>query len=214
MNTVRVGVIGVGHLGVHHARVYTEILGTRLVGVMDVDEAHAHDVAENLGVPAYTDLDRFLDETKPDALSIVVPTVKHLEVAKKAMERNIHLLIEKPVTASTEEAEELLNMHQRLLGAAGDSTMLICSETGWKHAGESVSAAVPSFENAARYLEDVYALSRKEDIEIIYFAALEEKWKNKYDDGYCHLINQELEPMSYAQAALNRIAEERGEAAP
>ena len=110
MNTVRVGVIGVGHLGVHHARVYTEILGTRLVGVMDVDEAHAHDVAENLGVPAYTDLDRFLDETKPDALSIVVPTVKHLEVAKKAMERNIHLLIEKPVTASTEEAEELLRI--------------------------------------------------------------------------------------------------------
>ncbi len=111
-------------------------------------------------------------------------------------------------------AEELLNMHQRLLGAAGDSTMLICSETGWKHAGESVSAAVPSFENAARYLEDVYALSRKEDIEIIYFEALEEKWKDKYDDGYWHLINQELEPMSYAQAALNRIAEERGEAAP
>lgn len=110
MDTIRVGVIGVGHLGVHHARVYTEILGTRLVGVMDIDEAHAHSVAENLGVPPYTDLDRFLDETKPDALSIVVPTVKHLEVAKKAMERNIHLLIEKPVTASTEEAEELLRI--------------------------------------------------------------------------------------------------------
>ncbi|MDL2263321.1 Gfo/Idh/MocA family oxidoreductase [Synergistaceae bacterium OttesenSCG-928-I11] len=110
MNTVRVGVIGVGHLGVHHARVYTEILGTRLVGVVDVDESRANDVAENLGVPAYTDLDRFLDETKPDALSIVVPTVKHLEVAKKAMERNVHLLIEKPVTASTEEAEELLRI--------------------------------------------------------------------------------------------------------
>ncbi len=59
---------------------------------------------------AYTDLDRFLDETKPDALSIVVPTIKHLEVAKKAMERNIHLLIEKPVTASTEEAEEHLRI--------------------------------------------------------------------------------------------------------
>lgn len=108
MDAIRVGVVGVGHLGIHHARVYSELLGTRLVGVMDVDRDRAAGVAENLGVSAYSDLDRFLDETRPDALSIVVPTVKHLEVAKKAMERDIHLLIEKPVTASTEEAEELL----------------------------------------------------------------------------------------------------------
>ena len=110
MNSVRVGVVGVGHLGVHHARVYTEILGAQLVGVVDVDEERVHNVAENLGVPAYTDLDRFLDDTHPDALSIVVPTVRHLEVSKKAMERGVHLLIEKPVTASTEEAEELLRI--------------------------------------------------------------------------------------------------------
>lgn len=110
MDPVRVGVVGVGHLGIHHARVYTEILGSRLVGVMDVDYERALSVAENLGVPAYSDLDRFLDETRPDALSVVVPTVLHLGVAKKAMERNIHLLIEKPVTACTDEAEELLRM--------------------------------------------------------------------------------------------------------
>jgi predicted dehydrogenase len=110
MNTVRVGVVGVGHLGVHHARVYSEILGANLVGVVDIDENRAHAVAENLGVPAYNDLDRFLDETRPDALSIVVPTVKHFEVAKAAMERGVNLLIEKPVTAGTEEAEELLRI--------------------------------------------------------------------------------------------------------
>lgn len=110
MNTVKVGVVGVGHLGMHHARVYSEILGAKLVGVMDVEEERARDIAEPLGVPAYSDLDRFLDEAAPDALSIVVPTVRHLDVARKAMERSIHLLIEKPVTASTEEAEELLRI--------------------------------------------------------------------------------------------------------
>ena len=110
MDVIRVGVVGVGHLGIHHARVYTEILGAKLVGVVDIDDERVHEVAENLGVPAYTDLDRFLDETRPDALSIVVPTVKHLDVSKKAMMRNVHLLIEKPVTASTGEAEELLRM--------------------------------------------------------------------------------------------------------
>ena len=110
MDQVRVGVVGVGHLGVHHARVYTEILGAHLVGVVDVDEGRVHDVAENLGVPAYTDLDVFLEDARPDALSIVVPTSKHLEVSRKAMEKGVHLLIEKPVTASTEEAEELLRI--------------------------------------------------------------------------------------------------------
>jgi predicted dehydrogenase len=110
MNDVKVGVVGVGHLGVHHARVYTEILGANLVGVVDVDEEKAHDVAESLGTVAYTDLDRFLDETRPDALSIVVPTVSHFEVSRKAMERGVSLLIEKPVTANTQQAEELLRM--------------------------------------------------------------------------------------------------------
>jgi predicted dehydrogenase len=110
MDDVRVGVVGVGHLGVHHARVYSEILGAKLVGVVDVDEERAMGVAENLGVAAYSDLDRFLDETKPDALSIVVPTVNHFAVSKMAMERGVNLLIEKPVTASTTEAEELLRI--------------------------------------------------------------------------------------------------------
>ncbi|MDR0649063.1 MAG: Gfo/Idh/MocA family oxidoreductase [Synergistaceae bacterium] len=110
MDAVRVGVAGVGHLGVHHARVYTEILGAKLVGVVDVNEERVHEVAENLGVPGYADLDKFLDETRPDALSVVVPTVNHLEVAKKALERGAHLLIEKPVTASVDEAEELLRI--------------------------------------------------------------------------------------------------------
>ncbi|MDR1471595.1 MAG: Gfo/Idh/MocA family oxidoreductase [Synergistaceae bacterium] len=110
MNTVRVGVVGVGHLGVHHARVYSEILGANLVGVVDVDEERAHNVAENLGVPAYSNLERFLDEARPDALSVVVPTVKHFEVARKAMGRGVNLLIEKPVTARTDEAEELLRI--------------------------------------------------------------------------------------------------------
>ena len=110
MDDVRVGVVGVGHLGIHHARVYSEILGAKLVGVVDVDEERAMGVAENLGVAAYSDLDKFLDETRPDALSIVVPTVNHFEVAKMAMERGVNLLIEKPVTASTTEAEELLRI--------------------------------------------------------------------------------------------------------
>lgn len=110
MSPVRVGVIGVGHLGHHHARVYTEILGTQLVGVVDVNEERAVSVGQALGVPAFSDVDTFLEEASLDAVSIVVPTSQHFEVARKAMERKVHVLVEKPVTTTIEEAEKLLRL--------------------------------------------------------------------------------------------------------
>ena len=60
MDEIKVGVIGVGHLGMHHARVYTEILGARLVGVMDINEERVHSIADPLGVPAFTDIEYFI----------------------------------------------------------------------------------------------------------------------------------------------------------
>ena len=50
MEAVRVGVVGVGHLGMHHARVYTEILGAQLVGVVDINDERAHTIAEPASV--------------------------------------------------------------------------------------------------------------------------------------------------------------------
>ena len=110
MESIRVGVIGVGHLGMHHARVYTEILGAQLVGVVDINDERAHTIAEPLGVSAYNDFEMFLEETRPDAVSIVVPTSMHYEIAKTAMEHGVHVLVEKPVTTSVDEAEKLLHL--------------------------------------------------------------------------------------------------------
>ena len=106
----RVGVVGVGHLGQHHARVYTELLDARLVGVADLDENRAHSVAEQLGVPCYTSMEELIERQNPEALSIVVPTSGHYGAAKRALDRGIHVLIEKPVTTRPTEAEELLNL--------------------------------------------------------------------------------------------------------
>ncbi len=110
MDNIKVGVIGVGHLGMHHARVYTEILGAQLVGAVDINEERAHAVCEPLGVAAYNGIESFIKHTRPDALSIVVPTCQHFEIAKIAMENGIHVLIEKPVTSSVDEAEQLLKL--------------------------------------------------------------------------------------------------------
>lgn len=106
----RVGVIGVGHLGQHHARVYTELLDARLVGVVDQDERRSRLIGDNLGVPAYSTMDELIDRQAPEAVSIVVPTSLHYEVAKAAMEAGIHVLVEKPVTTRPDEAEELLKL--------------------------------------------------------------------------------------------------------
>lgn len=108
METKRVGVIGVGHLGQHHARVYTELLDTRLVGIVDVDENRAQTIADHLGVPCYSTMNELIARERPEALSIVVPTSLHYEVALEALSKGIHVLIEKPVTTRPSEAEELL----------------------------------------------------------------------------------------------------------
>ena len=108
MDLKRVGVVGVGHLGQHHARVYTELLGANLVGVVDVNESRAAAIGENLGVPWFTDFDDFIKRATPEAISIVVPTSMHFEISRKALLNGISVLIEKPVTTTVHEAEELI----------------------------------------------------------------------------------------------------------
>lgn len=110
MELKKLGVIGVGHLGQHHARVYTEILGANLAGVVDQNESRACTIGDNLGVPYYTDFDEFIRKERPDAVSVVVPTSMHYDIAKKALLNGIHVLIEKPVTTTVKEAEDLLKI--------------------------------------------------------------------------------------------------------
>lgn len=107
---VKIGVIGVGHLGQHHARIYTELLDARLAGVADSNLERAQFIGGNLGVPAYNSLEELITKKSPDAISIVVPTSQHYEIAKSALESGIHVLVEKPVTMRPEEAGELLDI--------------------------------------------------------------------------------------------------------
>ena len=111
--TERVAVIGVGHLGQHHARIYTELPDAQLVGVADSEIERARFIGEHLGVPAYGSLDELIRRKSPDAISVVVPTSQHYEIAKTALEAGIHVLVEKPVTVLPEEAGELLELADR-----------------------------------------------------------------------------------------------------
>jgi len=104
--TLRVGVVGTGSLGYHHARILRDVRAAAFAGFYELDAERAHTVSRELGVRAYSSLDALLADV--DAVSIVVPTRAHHAVARQALAAGKHLLIEKPMTATLDEADDLL----------------------------------------------------------------------------------------------------------
>ncbi len=107
----KVAVIGVGSLGQHHARVYSEMEDVELVAVVDASEVRAQEIATKFGCRYYTDLTQVTE--KIDAASVVVPTPEHHAVAKILLGKGIHLLLEKPITKTLEEADDLIAISKR-----------------------------------------------------------------------------------------------------
>lgn len=103
---IRTGVIGVGYLGRYHADKYASLEETELVGVMDINSTRAQEVAKRYGCRTFSELWPLLKQI--EAVSVVVPTVAHYEVAKTCLKRGIHVLLEKPIATSLDEAEELI----------------------------------------------------------------------------------------------------------
>jgi predicted dehydrogenase len=106
-----VAVIGAGHMGRHHARVYTQLPGVRVAAVIDLDLERARALAEPLGAQADEALR--LDRVEVAAVSIAVPTVRHLEVARPLLERGIPVLVEKPLAPTLAEAQALADLARR-----------------------------------------------------------------------------------------------------
>lgn len=108
---LRVGVVGVGHLGRHHARILAGMSGVVLVGVADSSAARCAEVAALCGVPAYEDYRALV--SRVDAASIVVPTSGHFEVASAFLNAGKSLLVEKPLTADLDQANQLVELARR-----------------------------------------------------------------------------------------------------
>src|SRR5262245_50756835 len=106
----RVAVIGAGSMGRNHTRVYREIPDAELVGVVDENRGSAEEIARLNNTQPYDDLSRLLDEAKPEAVTVAVPTQVHYEVVKQALEGGCHILVEKPIAATVEEAQDLMQL--------------------------------------------------------------------------------------------------------
>ncbi|MDH3688674.1 MAG: Gfo/Idh/MocA family oxidoreductase [Gammaproteobacteria bacterium] len=106
INTIRVGVIGVGYLGRIHTKIYARMPEVELVGVADIDSNAASSVAQQYECKSYTDPNALLGQV--DAVSIVVPTVVHKEVSLPYLATGVHVLLEKPVADTVKDAEVII----------------------------------------------------------------------------------------------------------
>ena len=107
---LKAGVLGAGHLGKIHLRLLQESEKYELVGFYDVDQENGLRIEDEFGYKYYNDLDALVAEV--DVVDVVTPTLSHYEVGKKAISAGKHLFIEKPITNTVEEAEELQKLAQ------------------------------------------------------------------------------------------------------
>ena len=111
MDMIRAGVAGAGSMGRNHARVYSLLPGAELCGVYDADPERAKAVAEEFGTVPVASLEELA--TLADAISVAAPTVAHREVGCLLMEKGAHVLMEKPIAPSVEDAAALVETAKR-----------------------------------------------------------------------------------------------------
>lgn len=108
---LKAGVLGAGHLGKIHLRLLKESEKYELVGFYDVDEKSGKKVEEEFGYKYFEDLDELIAAV--DVVDVVTPTLSHFEAGKKAITAGKHLFIEKPITNTVEEAQELVQLAKK-----------------------------------------------------------------------------------------------------
>lgn len=107
MSKIKIGIIGIGHLGSRHLKVYSELAEkVDIVGICDVKAARTQKLAIHYKVPFFKDYKKLAD--KVDAVNICTPTESHCEIAKFFLNNHIHTFIEKPITTTITQADELI----------------------------------------------------------------------------------------------------------
>jgi len=106
MQKVNCGVIGVGYLGAHHARIYSEMDNVNLVGICDLNSQRAEEISNLYHCPVFNSPGSLAE--KCDALSVVTPTTSHAATAIPLLKQGCHLLVEKPLCVTLDEAEQII----------------------------------------------------------------------------------------------------------
>jgi predicted dehydrogenase len=136
------GVVGVGSLGYHHVRILRDLEGVELAGFYEARSERAGQVADELSVHAFESQNALFDAV--EAITVVVPTPAHHAVASAALDRGLHVMVEKPLTTTMEEADDLL---------ARAATAGVVLQTGHvERFNRAIRAAMP-YVSDARFIE-------------------------------------------------------------
>ena len=108
MAEIRVGVVGVGHLGKLHTKLYKQVENARLIGIVDENAEKAEAVAKEFECKKYNSVEALMQDV--DVLNIVTPTTHHYDIAALAIKNKKHVFIEKPITATEEQARDLIKL--------------------------------------------------------------------------------------------------------
>jgi predicted dehydrogenase len=111
MEKVKVGIIGVGYLGTQHARILSYLERAELIGVADIDFKKAMVIGNRHGVKYYDNYEDMLDEI--DAGIVATPTSEHFSISMRLLQEGKSVLVEKPITESVEQAEELVSLAEK-----------------------------------------------------------------------------------------------------
>ena len=107
-NPIRTGIVGVGSIGKNHARIYSELSDAQFSAIFDTNRATANEVAEQYRVRAAGSLEEFTDLV--DVATVATPTSSHYEIGRHLISHGKSVLIEKPITETPEQAEELVRL--------------------------------------------------------------------------------------------------------
>lgn len=108
MKRLRVAVVGFGVMGKYHANVYAALPHTDLVAILDPDEGRRAEAAQRFAVPTFATVEAMLTATAVDAASIAAPTSYHYSLSKTLLEHGVHVMVEKPVASTLDEAEKMV----------------------------------------------------------------------------------------------------------
>ena len=131
---IKVGVVGIGHLGNYHLQKYQKLESCEIIAVADMVPDRAQKAAEIYKCSAFADYRAMIG--KVDAVSIAVPTSDHYKVARDFLAAGVDVLIEKPICATLEEADELIRIAQK---KKLDSASRLCRKIQSRHHGSGKS---------------------------------------------------------------------------
>lgn len=111
MKKVKIGIIGCGRMGQYHLNILANLPEAHIIGIADINQERMNDLCYKFEVPGFPSEDRLID--KCDAILIASPTSTHYRIAKKCLEQEKHILLEKPMTTDLDEAKELISLGEK-----------------------------------------------------------------------------------------------------